>query len=77
MNKTIFDVDDIYVLRMEKAAEYAALSVDGAHRLHSERADIEWNEIVKIRKIINDFYKCPNVLSPQPDMLPAPKFIRS
>ena len=74
MNKAIFDVDDIYALRTERATEYAAMSIDSAHRLRSERADSEWNEIAKIRKIINDFYKCPNVLSPQPDKLPAPKF---
>jgi len=74
MNKTIFDVDDIYALRTERAAEYAGMPVESAHRLRSERADNEWNEIAKIRKIINDYYKCPNVLSPQPDMLPAPKF---
>jgi len=74
MNKSIFDVDDIYTLRAERAAEYAAMSVDSARRLRSERADAEWNEIIKIRKIINDYYKCPNILSPQPDKLPTPKF---
>ena len=74
MNKTIFDVDDIHALRAERAAEYAAMSVESARKLRSERADNEWNEIIKIRKIINDWYKCPNILSPQPDKLPALKF---
>ena len=75
MNKSIFDVDDIHALRAERAVEYATMSVDNARRLRSERADNEWNEIIKIRKIINDWYKCPNILSPQPDKLPALKFL--
>jgi hypothetical protein len=77
MNKTIFDVDDIYELRVAREAEYASMSRSEASRLRAERADNEWGEIAKIRRIINDFYKCPNVLSPQPDKLPAPKFMDS
>jgi len=73
MNKTIFDVDDIYALRIERAAEYASMSREDARKLRMKRADNEWDEIIKIRKIINDYYKCPNILSPQPDKLPAPK----
>ena len=72
--KAIFDVDDIYELRIARDAEYASMSRDDARKLRAERADHEWHEIAKIREIINDYYKCPNILSPQPDKLPAPKF---
>ena len=75
MNKTIFDVDDIYELRAERKAEYESMHKDDARKLRAERADHEWNEIMKIRGIINDYYKCPNIFSPQPDRLPTPKFI--
>ena len=74
MNKTIFDVDDIYELRVSREAEYSSMPVKEARRLRLERADNEWNEILKIRGMINDYYKCPNVLSPQPDKLPVPKY---
>jgi len=77
VNKTVFDVDDIYALRIAREAEYASMSPDEARRLRTERADNEWHEIAKIREIINDYYKCPNILSPQPDKLPEPKFIGS
>jgi hypothetical protein len=73
VNKTIFDVDDIYALRRERETEYAALSDEAARNLRSARADEEWDAIIKMRKIINDWYKCPNILTPQPDHLPAPK----
>ena len=76
MNKTIFDVDDIYTLRIERAAEYAAMPACSARKLRAERANCEWNEVAKIRKIINNWYKCPNKLSPQPDKLPMDQFIR-
>jgi hypothetical protein len=75
MNKTIFDVDDIYELRIMREREYAAMSHDEAYMLRAERADNEWHEILKIRKIINEYYKCPNILSPQPNKLPEPKFV--
>ena len=75
MNKTVFDVDDIYALRMERESEYASMPLADARRLRTERANNEWREILKIRKIINDFYKCPNILSPQPDKLPSLKFV--
>jgi hypothetical protein len=75
MNKTIFDVDDIYTLRVEREAEYAALPADEARRLRKQRADNSWNEIAKIRAIINDYYKCGNVLTAQPDKLPAMRVI--
>jgi hypothetical protein len=71
MNKTIFDVDDIYALRIRRAAEYAALSHGAARSLRKERADNSWAEISKRRAIINAYYKCPNILTPQPDRLPA------
>ena len=73
MNKTIFDVDDIYELRTSRVAEYDSMPQDEARKLLAFRADNEWCEIMKIRKIINDYHKCPNVLSPQPDKLPNPK----
>jgi hypothetical protein len=75
MNKTIFDVDDIYSLRVEREIEYAALSADETQRLRKHRADKSWNEIAKIRGIINDYYKCGNVLTSQPDKLPAMRII--
>jgi hypothetical protein len=71
MNKTIFDVDDIYELRVERQTEYDALPTDEARRLRKQRADNSWNEVAKIRAIINDYYKCGNVLTEQPDKLPA------
>ena len=74
MNKTIFDVEDIHELRAARKAEYESMSKDDARKLCSARADHEWHEIMKIRGIINDFYKCPNIFSPQPDKLPKPKF---
>lgn len=74
INKTIFDVDDIYELRTTRENEYAAMSLSEAKKLRNERADTEWQEIIKIRRIINDYYKCPNMLSPQPDRLPVPKY---
>jgi len=73
MNKTIFDVDDIGALRAELEAEYSQMSPDAARAFQTQRANEEWNEIARIRRIINDWYKCPNVLSPQPDRLPAMK----
>ena len=75
MNKTIFDVDDIHELRAAREAEYASMPCDEARKLRAERADNEWYEIIKIRKIFNDYYKCPNILSPQPDKLPSPKAV--
>jgi hypothetical protein len=74
VNKTIFDVDDIYELRVAREAEYSSMPHDEARRLRAERADNEWREIMKIREIINDYHKCPNILSPQPDKLPTPKY---
>ena len=76
MTKTIFDVDDIYELRVSREAEYSSMPINEAYMLRLERADHEWNEILKIREIYNDYYKCPNVLSPQPDKLPVPKIIK-
>jgi len=75
MNKAVFDVDDIYELRIARDAEYSSMSRDNARKLRAERADREWYEIAKIREIINDYYKCPNILSPQPDKLPALKYM--
>jgi len=74
MGKTIFDVCDIHELRLAREAEYASMPAEQAHILHVKRADIEWNEILKIREIINNYYKCPNTLSIQPDKLPPPKY---
>jgi len=73
MNKTIFDVDDIYVLRAQREAEYALLGEEAGKRLSTQRADTEWDEITKLRGLINDYYKCPNTSEPQPDRLPAPE----
>ena len=72
MNKTIFDVDDIYALRAQREAEYALLGEEAAKHLSAQRADTEWDEITKLRGLINDYYKCPNTFEPQPDRLPAP-----
>lgn|GEM_PF-3071384 len=74
MSKTVFDVEDIYTLRAEREAEYAKMSKEDAHKLRTERANTEWTEITKIRELINAYYKCPNILSPQPDKLPAMQF---
>ncbi|MDR1298908.1 MAG: hypothetical protein LBJ84_01485 [Oscillospiraceae bacterium] len=73
MSKTIFDVDDIYAIRREREAEYASMSDEAARILRSNRADEEWEAIAKMRGIINDWYKCPNILTPQSDRLPAMK----
>jgi len=73
MNKTIFDVEDIYALRAQREAEYAQLGEEAAQRLSAQRADTEWNEITRLRALINDYYKCPNTSGPQPDRLPAPE----
>ena len=77
MNKTVFDVDDIYMLRCERETEYDAMGDEAARDLRSARADEEWAAIMKIRGIINDWYKCPNVLAHQGDRLPALKFIQT
>ena len=74
MSKTVFDVNDIYALRTEREAEYASMPLEDARKLRAERADNEWREIIKIRSIINDYYKCPNILSIQPNKLPEPRF---
>jgi hypothetical protein len=73
MNKTIFDIDDIHALRCEREAEYAALGDAAFRELCSSRANEEWAAIIKMRGLINDWYKCPNILTPQSDKLPAPK----
>jgi len=74
VNKTIFDVDDIYALRLAREAEYNAMPAGEAQRLRTARADSAWSEILKIRIIINEHYKCPNDLSPQADKLPALRY---
>ena len=66
---------DIYALRAEREAEYASLGEEAAQRLSAQRADAEWNEIARLRYLINDCYKCPNNPGPQPDRLPAPNRI--
>ena len=75
MSKTVFDIDDIYALRLERESEYSAMTPEDASSLRAKRADNEWREIEKIRGLINDFHKCPNILTPQPDKLPAMEFI--
>ena len=74
MKKTIFDVEDISSMRLKLDKEYASMTKEEASKLRSKRAETEWNEIKKMRKIINDWYKCPNILSPQPDKLPMLKY---
>ncbi|MCL2810949.1 MAG: hypothetical protein FWD25_03560 [Clostridia bacterium] len=74
MSKTVFDVEDIHALRAEREAEYASMSKEDAQKLRTERANDEWNEIAKMRGMINAYYKCPNILSVQPDKLPAMQF---
>ncbi|MDR1560269.1 MAG: hypothetical protein LBS84_11355 [Clostridiales bacterium] len=45
MNKTVFDVDDIYEVRRAREAEYASMDEDEARRLRASRVDEEWNAI--------------------------------
>jgi hypothetical protein len=75
--KTVFDIDDIYALRIKQEAEYGSMSANEAHRLRTQRADVAWAEIAKMRAIINDYYKYGNILSTQPDKLPPMQVINN
>ena len=75
MSSTVFSVDDIHRLRLEREAEYSTMTQEQARLLLAQRADVEWLEILKLRSITNDFYKCQNILTRQPDRLPTPCFV--
>jgi hypothetical protein len=75
--KTVFDIDDIYALRIKREAEYGSMSATEAHRLRTQRADVVWAEIAKMRTIVNNYYKCGNILSAQPDKLPPMQMINN